>query len=50
MRCACSFIISTLFNYLFVCDIMGTMKMSTKDSGEKKRMMSIEVKQEIIDK
>ncbi len=51
VHCACSFIIITLFTYLFVCDIMGQKKMSAKDSGEKKkRMMSIEVNQEKVEK
>ncbi|XP_066121792.1 tigger transposable element-derived protein 1-like isoform X2 [Saccopteryx bilineata] len=37
--------------YFFLCAIMGPKKVSVKDSGEKKkRMMSIEVKQEIIEK
>ena len=47
VHCAHSFIIFTLFTYLFVCDILGPKKMSAKDSGEKKRM---KVKQEIIEK
>ncbi len=50
VHCAHSFLIFTLFTYLFVCDIKGTKKTSTKDSGDKKRMMSTGVKQEITKK
>ena len=42
MHCAHSFIIFALS--------VGTKKMSAKDSGEKKEIMSVEVKQEIMEK
>lgn len=40
-----------LFTHLFIFDIMGLKKVSAKDSGEEmKRMLSLELMQEIIEK